>query len=168
MSASGRFLPVILVMLWFVEGGFAMYSRVLVPIDTSYQTDYWLKAPLKAAAELTQKPDGLIHVMSVIPRNLLEGYYPNLYTEEVVAETKRKLEDIVEKYCPADANVATSVEEGGIHHGILKVARELSTDLIVMASHGPVIKDYLVGSNSAHVALHAPCSVLVVRAAQGE
>lgn len=145
-----------------------MYSKILVPIDTSYQTDNWLKAPLKAAAELAKKPDGHIHVMSVIPRNVLEGYYPDLYTEDIAAEIKRKLEDIVEKYCPADVKVTISVEEGGIHHEILKVARELSAEVIVMASHEPVIKDYLLGSNAAHVVLHAPCSVLVVRETHSE
>jgi nucleotide-binding universal stress UspA family protein len=36
-------------------------------------------------------------------------------------------------------------------------------DLIVMASHDPRVTDYLIGSNAAHVVLHGPCSVLVVR-----
>ncbi len=35
--------------------------------------------------------------------------------------------------------------------------------LVVMAAHDPRITDYLIGSNAAHVVLHAPCSVLVVR-----
>ncbi len=33
----------------------------------------------------------------------------------------------------------------------------------VLASHGPVLKDYVVGSNAGYIALHAPCSVFVVR-----
>jgi nucleotide-binding universal stress UspA family protein len=32
-----------------------------------------------------------------------------------------------------------------------------------MGSHDPHFTDYLIGSNAAHVALHTPCSVLVVR-----
>ncbi len=36
-------------------------------------------------------------------------------------------------------------------------------DLIVMASHRPEMKDYLLGSNAGHIVLHAPCSVFVVR-----
>ena len=144
-----------------------MYSRILVPIDTTYRTDYWLKTPLQAAVGLVSKPDGLIHVLSVIPRNLLEGFYPNLYTEEIALETKSKLNDIVEKYAP-NANVSVGVVEGGICSEILRVAREMSVDVIVMASHGPLIKDYILGSNAAHVALHAPCSVFVVREAPSE
>ncbi len=35
--------------------------------------------------------------------------------------------------------------------------------MIVMGSHDSHFTDYLIGSNAAHVALHTPCSVLVVR-----
>ena len=36
-------------------------------------------------------------------------------------------------------------------------------DLIVMASHRPELKDYLIGPNAARVVRHADCSVQVVR-----
>lgn len=143
-----------------------MFSKVLVPIDTTYQSDDWTQAPLAVASELASKSDGLIHVMSVIPRNLLEGYYPDLYTERVAEDVMRKLQEIVKRYCPPDAHVETSVEEGSICNNILAVARKLPADIIVMASHGPMIKDYLLGSNAGHIALHAPCSVFVVRESQ--
>jgi nucleotide-binding universal stress UspA family protein len=35
--------------------------------------------------------------------------------------------------------------------------------MIVMASHRPELKDYLLGPNAARVVRHAECSVLVVR-----
>jgi glycine betaine/choline ABC-type transport system substrate-binding protein len=40
---------------------------------------------------------------------------------------------------------------------------ELPADLIVMASHRPSLKDYLLGPNAAHVARHARCTVYIVR-----
>ena len=52
---------------------------------------------------------------------------------------------------------------GSISTEIRATAEEVGADLIVMASHAPHFTDYLIGSNAAHVALHAPCSVLVVR-----
>ena len=52
---------------------------------------------------------------------------------------------------------------GSIPAGIRYTAEELGCDLIVMGSHDPHFTDYLIGSNAAHVALHTPCSVLVVR-----
>ena len=140
-----------------------MYSKILVPIDTSYKSDYWLKAPLRTAYEMVNHPDGVIHVMSVIPRNILEGYYPNIYIKEVIDETKKKLEAIIEEYLSRDVRVDVSVEEGAICHEILRVAREESVDAIVIASHGPILKDYVIGSNAAHIAHHAHCSVVIVR-----
>ncbi len=46
---------------------------------------------------------------------------------------------------------------------ILKAAAESDCDLIVVASHRPALKDYLLGPNAARVVRHANCSVLVVR-----
>ncbi len=46
---------------------------------------------------------------------------------------------------------------------ILKAVEETGCDLIVMASHRPALKDYLLGPNAARVVRHANCSVLVVR-----
>ena len=64
--------------------------------------------------------------------------------------------------------------DGGAGRGVLKLggsisaeirytAEEIGCDLVVMGSHDPHYTDYLIGSNAAHVALHTPCSVLVVR-----
>jgi universal stress protein F len=112
---------------------------------------------------MAQKTGARIHVLSVIPDNILAGYYPDLYTDEVVLQTKKKLEAIVKEDLPSDVGVEVHVVQGGICKEILRVARELPADVIVMASHGPLKRDYMLGSNAAHVALHAPCSVFVVR-----
>lgn len=145
-----------------------MYSRILVPIDTTSESDDGVKTQLTTACEIAQKPGGLIHVMSVIPRNLLEGYYPDLYTNRVAERVREKLEAIVQRDCPSNARVEMSVAEGSIYSNILGVARELPADAIVIASREPMLKDYVLGSTAAHIALHAPCAVLVVRESQTE
>ena len=45
----------------------------------------------------------------------------------------------------------------------MKAADKLKCDLIVMASHRPELKDYLLGPNAARVVRHARQSVFVVR-----
>lgn len=143
-----------------------MYSKILVPIDTSYETDCWLKSPLHLACQMAEDSGGLVHIVSVIPRNILDSYYPDVYMEDVITETRKKLDTIVKKHIPFDTRAEVSVEEGSIGATILKAAHELEADLIVMASHGPLIKGYVLGSNAAHVTLHAPCSVFIVREGQ--
>jgi nucleotide-binding universal stress UspA family protein len=55
------------------------------------------------------------------------------------------------------------VAEGKIYREILNAAKSIQADLIVMGSHHPELKDYLLGPNAAKVMRHADCSVMVVR-----
>ena len=53
---------------------------------------------------------------------------------------------------------------GHVHETILKVAKKLGADLIVMASHPPDdLRSFLVGSSAEKVVRHADVPVLVVR-----
>jgi nucleotide-binding universal stress UspA family protein len=45
---------------------------------------------------------------------------------------------------------------------ILDASNRFGADLILMASHRPELKDYLLGPNASRVVRHAQCSVLVV------
>ncbi|MBK6426145.1 MAG: universal stress protein [Blastocatellia bacterium] len=61
-------------------------------------------------------------------------------------------------------DVSTSVVLGTPKRVILDEAEEWKADLIVVGSHGDgPIKRFLIGSVSLAVAMHAPCSVRVVR-----
>ena len=46
---------------------------------------------------------------------------------------------------------------------VQKVVKQNGIDFVVMASHHPRLTDHLFGSHASQVALHANCSVLVVR-----
>jgi nucleotide-binding universal stress UspA family protein len=59
--------------------------------------------------------------------------------------------------------MATEVEFGSISDGIVECAQRIGADLIVLGSHKPGLKDYLLGANASRVVRCAPCSVLVVR-----
>lgn len=57
----------------------------------------------------------------------------------------------------------TRVGTGNISGGILDVAEQVEADMIVLASHRPEMRDWLIGANASRVVRHARCSVLVVR-----
>ena len=63
---------------------------------------------------------------------------------------------------PADEPVG-GAEPPRVDAELARLCERFKPDLIVMGSHDPHFTDYLIGSNAAHVALHTPCSVLVVR-----
>jgi nucleotide-binding universal stress UspA family protein len=81
----------------------------------------------------------------------------------------RQAEDLVshaaQQLSAAGFQTSTAVCEGDARHVILDVAAEWRPDLIVLGSHGRTGLDrFLLGSVSASVVRHAPCSVEVVRA----
>lgn len=140
-----------------------MYSRILVPVDTTYADPSWLKKTLEVACDFANKSGGILHLVSVIPDNLLKGYYPDIYSNSVASDVKAKLQSIAKDMLPPDARVKLHIQTGGVCNEILRVARDINATEIVLSSHGPVLTDYLIGSNAGHIALHAPCSVFVIR-----
>ena len=60
-------------------------------------------------------------------------------------------------------DIATHVATGRVFRGILEIADTVKADLIVLASHRPQMKDFLIGENAERVVRHASLSVMVVR-----
>ena len=73
------------------------------------------------------------------------------------------LHDFVQAEIPKSVKVQHIVGHGTIYEEILRAANELGCDVIILASHRPELKDYLLGPNAARVARHAACSVMIVR-----
>jgi nucleotide-binding universal stress UspA family protein len=55
------------------------------------------------------------------------------------------------------------VLHGRVYDQIIEAANRVGADVIVMGSHRPELKDYLLGPNAARVVRHATQSVFVVR-----
>ncbi|MEO6229871.1 MAG: universal stress protein [Ferruginibacter sp.] len=106
-----------------------------------------------------------IIMSTAAPMGGLAGYY-----DEVDNVAKRSAEDAVksaadllEKQHPA-LLITTTVINGSPKHVILNEAKEFGADLIVVGSHGRgALERFLLGSVSQAVALHANCSVEIVR-----
>jgi nucleotide-binding universal stress UspA family protein len=134
-----------------------MFDKILVPIDTAHESSYTKALPL-AAAEARHHGASLT-VMTVIPD--VEPVRPDRVEPE---DEQQRLEAIVKQHGPGDMPVETIVERGdSVHRAIRQKAESLGCDLIVMNSHHPELKDYVLGSNASQVVHHANCSVFVVR-----
>ena len=99
------------------------------------------------------------------PMGGLAGYY-----EDADSVARKAAEDAVEKTAEFLRNkkisllITTAVGNGSPKQIILNEAEKFNADLIVVGSHGHgVIGRFLLGSVSQSVALHAACSVLIVR-----
>ena len=140
-----------------------MFKTILVPIDLADDSS-WRKA-LPAAIGQARDPGTRLYVMTVIDlnMNILAVRLPESFNREYREKTEHRLQEVVKQHVPSDIPVQHIVRDGRIYQEIIAVAREIKADLIVMASHNPSLKDYLLGPNSARVVRHADCSVLVVR-----
>lgn len=140
-----------------------MFKSILVPVDLA-QRSSWTHA-LPQAIELATAANGSITVMTVIRdlKIMFEGVYFAFQLENMVADARQKLDAIISEYSSDGADIVSEVRVGSIGSEVLSVAKEKEADLILMASHRPEIRDYLIGPNASYVAQHSDCSVLVLR-----
>ena len=141
-----------------------MYRNILVGVDLNDEASW--KSALPVAVEMCRKFGAALSIVTVVPDfglPTVRQFFPDDFSDKAVAEVKQQLRALVEAAVPDDLPVKTVVAYGTPYDEILRVASELGCDLIVLRSHRPELKDYLLGPNAARVVRHAECSVLVVR-----
>jgi len=141
-----------------------MYNNVLLTVDLNDESS-WKKA-LPAAIEACKASSAVLAVVTVIPDfglSAVGSYFPEDYQEKALAKADADLNAFVGEHVPSGIEVRINVGYGTVYEEILRIARKRGSDLIVIASHRPELKDYLLGPNAARVVRHADCSVLVVR-----
>ncbi len=141
-----------------------MFKDILLPIDLG-DVESSRKA-VSTAIELSRTEDARLHLLCVVPgysMSIVSQYFPEGFEEKSLVEAAKQLDDFIANNVPSEIASPAIVANGTVYEEILKAARETKCDLIVMASHRPELKDYLLGPNAARVVRHATCSVLVVR-----
>jgi len=141
-----------------------MYKTILLPIDLNHESSWRKTVP--AALSIAQSSGAKIHVFMAIPdygMSMVGSYFPPDHSEKMLAEVKAELKTFVGDHFPSDMEVELHAHHGTIYKEIIDAADNLGCDLIVMASHRPETKDYLLGPNAARVVRHAKQAVFVVR-----
>ncbi len=95
----------------------------------------------------------------------LAGYYgeADALAQKLAEDAVKVASEIIKEKNPA-LSISTKVINGSPKHGILNEAETFGADLIVVGSHGQsALSRFLLGSVSHAVALHADCSVEIVR-----
>ncbi len=141
-----------------------MFKEVLFAVDLNAQEAQ--QKALNAALDRVKLSKGRLHILSVVPDTgigMVSTYLPEGFEKKMLKDTDQRLQDYVKAKVPAGIPVQHKVVQGTIYREIIRHAAKVKADLIVMASHRPELKDYLLGPNASHVVKHADCSVLVVR-----
>jgi nucleotide-binding universal stress UspA family protein len=141
-----------------------MYKNILVAIDQNDETS--CRRPLLAAVELARKFRAQLHVLTVLREveAILQAKTSPLAYDLVAADLDNQLAPLIRQVNAPDLKPKLlGVHGASIYAEILEVAEEAQADLIVVGSHQPAMKDYLLGTNASRVMRHARCSVLVAR-----
>jgi nucleotide-binding universal stress UspA family protein len=139
-----------------------MYRSILVPVDLD-QPSSWEKA-LPTAVALCKAFGAKLSLATVVPERavMLEAQWSPIAYREMMEMARVKLGSLAATVEGA-GEVAHHVECGGIYSTILSIGELVGADLIVLSSHRPAMRDYLLGANASRVVRHAKCSVFVVR-----
>jgi len=147
--------------------------RILVAIDGSEQSE----AAVDEVAQWHYPAGSEVRVISVVEPSYLPTTFPgdgvDLNVYDQIAKSAGKVARAAVKKAAAKlraggerhkVSVTTKVLSGPPKGVILEEAEALGADLIVVGSHGHgALERFLLGSVSQSVALHAKCSVEIVR-----
>lgn len=141
-----------------------MFKDILLAVDL--ENGETQEKALKAATMCAQASGARLHVLTIVPdfgMSIVATYFPKDYEQRVLADADKKLHAYVKANVPKGIKVQHIVGHGTIYQEIIRHADKVGADMIVMASHRPELKDYLLGPNAGQVMRHAKQSVLVVR-----
>lgn len=136
-----------------------MFKTILLPVDVAHLDEG--QKTLEFALTI-MSPDTeiiLLYVMEEIPSWTDFDLPPN-FTENSMESARKALKTIADS---TEKVVKIEIRSGHAYSTILKEAKALNADLIILASHKPGLKEYFIGSNTTKVVSHADCSVVVVR-----
>jgi len=134
-----------------------MYKKIIATIGLSHGL-----SPRTLAAAQAMCDDGgkviAVHVIEPVA-GFASYYLPPNHQEEVrksaMAAMAERIGDM--------KNVEPVILIGNAGHALTEYAEEIGADLIIVGSHRPEFKDYLLGATAARIVRHAPCSVHVLR-----
>ena len=139
--------------------------KILVPVDFSPPSqkalEYAIDFARQVGGELT-----LLHVL----KPLATPAFPDLgaapaFSEQQLVEAESDLRELAARANAAGVAHATcDMRMGFATNEIVDAARELESDLIVIATHGYTgLRHFCIGSTAERVVRAAPCPVFVVR-----
>jgi len=141
-----------------------MFQSILAAIDGSQKSG----AALDIAIGEAKVHGAALHVVYVIETGLFSSI-PMDNTWEVIyglLENQGKEAQLAaaKRAQAQELGITTHLKEGHAGEEILRLAREIGADLVVLGSHGKSNLDrILLGSVSSFVVGHSPVSTLVVR-----
>lgn len=144
-----------------------MTEKILCAIDVGHP-EHELPV-LRRAAQLAVMDRAELSVITVIAgfgMGEVASYFPKGTEKEMLERARVQLHTLTQETQKANPELVMHhiIAEGIVYDQVLITAEKIGATGIVIGSHRPDLKDFLLGSNAAKVARHANCSVYIVRA----
>ena len=140
-------------------------TNIVVPIDFSQNAN----VALDTAVDLAQTYQAKLTVVYVIPQVIFHPDWAadledTLDLSDITEEARQALAKAIEPYRDKGVSITEHVLSGGPYVEIVRLARQVRAELIVIGAHGTTGRQpSLMGSVAEKVVREAPCSVLTVR-----
>jgi nucleotide-binding universal stress UspA family protein len=140
-------------------------KQIVAPTDFTPKSE---KA-IRYAVQLAKLVGARLTLLHVIPEPSALDYsiegFPGYQVDEWRQEATEKLQEELAKakleYDAVDTLMTTALH---MRDEVIRIAKEIPADLLVLSTHGYTgWKHLLLGSNAEKILEHAPCPVLVVR-----
>ena len=134
-----------------------MYSKIIVSL--ALDQGFGQRA-LEIARALKSEGGEIIALHVFEPLN---GTVSAYVSEDAVAQAMAKVRAGLAERIGDATDVTPVIIKGHSGRSFTDYARKEGADLIIVGSHKPGLGDYLLGSTSARIVRHAPCTVHVLR-----
>jgi|SRR5699024_1665958 len=139
-----------------------MFNKILVAIHPNNDAE-GKRALAEGLRLLTE--GGNLHLVSVFNPSGA-GFFPHVIEEEPEVKEKQilhRLELLGRRYLPLNLEASVHVLSGPPGEQLVALAAELKADLIILTSRGAGSRWPLRRATVEHIAVCAPCSVLVLQ-----
>lgn len=146
-----------------------MFNKILVAFDLAHKEQVPLL--VKAALEIRKQNQGEIclfyadaSVQQGVSNQQLDRSSIQRHQQEVIEDIEKVLTSLKVDSLPDEYDaIQYQTAFGSAHEQILKQAKRIKADAIVLMSKRPGLSSYFIGSNADKVVRHAHCSVFVIR-----
>jgi len=140
------------------------FKKILFGLDLNHLSG----EAFEYAIYLADRNEAKLDIVYVCPNYHLRSvdvYFPENVIEEVKSRALTSIEELCkEKVLDHIDREIHMLEENTPYQAIIKKAKELGTDLIVLGGHDRHhLDEILLGSNTEKVVRYAPCSVIVIK-----
>jgi len=134
-----------------------MYQKIILALSLEHGIS---EQAIKVARTMKNEGGEIIAIHVYEP---LQGSASAYVSEEAVASALQHAKDQLAERVAGHPDLQSQLIKGHSGRAITDYAAEVGADCIIIGSHKPGLRDFLLGSTSARVVRHAPCSVHVLR-----